>query len=49
MSPRHWAYIKISRDATTVLFCSIPSFRGDIKAVRWIPIVAEAEHLAEKA
>jgi ribosomal protein S12 methylthiotransferase len=35
MSPRHWAYVKISEGCNyRCSFCSIPSFRGDIAAVR---------------
>ncbi len=45
--PRHWAYVKISEGCNyRCSFCSIPSFRGDIKSRLPDSIVAEAEQLA---
>ncbi len=47
LSPRHWAYVKISEGCNyRCSFCSIPSFRGDIKSRPADSIVAEVEQLA---
>jgi ribosomal protein S12 methylthiotransferase len=45
--PRHWAYVKISEGCNyRCSFCSIPSFRGDIKSRTADSIVGEVERLA---
>jgi len=49
LSPRHWAYVKISEGCNyRCSFCSIPSFRGDIKSRPADSIVAEVRRLAEE-
>lgn len=49
LSPRHWAYVKISEGCNyRCSFCSIPSFRGDIKSRPADSIVAEVEQLASE-
>lgn len=49
LSPRHWAYVKISEGCNyRCAFCSIPSFRGDIKSRPADSIVAELEQLASE-
>jgi len=49
LSPRHWAYVKISEGCNyRCSFCSIPSFRGDIKSRSVDSIVTEVEQLASE-
>jgi ribosomal protein S12 methylthiotransferase len=49
LSPRHWAYLKVSEGCNyRCSFCAIPNFRGDLASRGIADIVAEARALADK-
>ena len=49
LSPRHWAYIKVSEGCNyRCSFCAIPNFRGDLVSRTAADVVAEARALADR-